>query len=93
MKQVIDFGSHRVPLFWHGDLAAGTDIFAVAHNIASALIAVELLLDDHGLGQLWYGQEVIMEDGVFRVALTGNADHWQCWNRDQRLATVKRFGP
>lgn len=91
MELVIDFGSHRVPLFWDGDLVAGIDIFAVACNFPSVLIAVELLLDDNGLHRLWYGPEVIMEDGVFRVRLTTNDKHWQWWNRSQRLETARKF--
>jgi len=91
MQTTIDFGSHRVPLFWAGDIRAGVDVFAVANNLQSALIAVEMLLDEQGHRCLWYGPELIMEDGVFRVVLINDERHWHGWNKAERLEMVSRF--
>lgn len=93
MEKVIDFGSHRVPLFWDGDLRPGVDVFAISDNMQSALIAVELLLDEQGLYHLWYGPEVIMEDGVFKATLVRCEKHWQGWQKFQRLDLVSRHRP
>ena len=93
MERLIDLGSHRVTLYWHGDLGQDVEIFAVATNLYSACVAVELLLDELDLRSFWYGKEVIMEDGVFKVVLQEGTSHWDGWERVKRLAFVSRYRP
>jgi len=90
MEKKIDLISHHVPLYWSGDLRAGAEIFAVATSLVSACIAVEMLLDEEGLRDLWYGQEVIMEDLVFKFVLEHNHTQWKGWQRVKRLALVSK---
>ena len=85
MEKKIDLLSHRVPLYWFEDLRPGAEVFAVATNLVSACIAVEMLLDQLSLYSFWYGKEVIMEDGVFKLVLVAEAAHWKDWERVKRL--------
>lgn len=65
----------------------------MATSLVSACIAVEILLDEEGLRDLWYGQEVIMEASIFKFVLEHNQAHWKGWQKVKRLAFVSKRHP
>ncbi|WP_133177520.1 hypothetical protein [Chitinophaga parva] len=93
MEKKIDLISHRVALYWFEDLQPGAEVFAVATSLVSACIAVEMLLDQMGLRDLWYGQEVTIKDGIFKIVLESDATHWEGWQKVKRLALTSKYRP
>jgi hypothetical protein len=91
MEKLIDLRSHRVPLYWQGNLHPGVEVFAIATSLVSACIAVELLLDEMDQRCLWYGKEVIAEDGVFKLVLVEGASFWSGWQRAKRLELASAY--
>lgn len=92
MQGIINLDSCSVSIICPDQLGAGTEVFVIAANLVTALVGVELLLDQLELRQLWYQKEVIFEDGVFKATLEQNATHWLGWNSQERRALACKYG-